>query len=260
MTIEFAGGKILANRDGPVTTVTINRPEVRNALDAEAVRGLTEAFRAFDADDDQRVAVLTGAGSAFCAGADLKEMAGDVDYIAWAGHTDGPLHPTLSKPVIAAVAGHACAGGLGVSLWCDIRIADETAVFGVFSRRWGVPMSDGTTVRLPRVIGMGRAQHMLLTGEAVSAEKALDWGLVTKVVSTGTAVAAAQDLAQRMAGFPQIAMRSDRQSAYQQAALSLSGAIENEMRLAEAAKRQEAQSGAQAFAAGAGRHGRFDER
>lgn len=260
MSVDFASGKILLDWDGPVTTVIINRPDVRNAMDSEAVAGLTEAFKAFEQDDAQRVAVLTGAGGAFCAGADLKEMAGDANYIAWAGHPDGPLHPTLTKPVIAAVEGHACAGGLGVALWCDIRIADETAVFGVFSRRWGVPMSDGTTVRLPRTIGMGRAQHMLLTGEAVPAAQALDWGLVTKVVPAGTARAAAEELARRMVDFPQVAMRSDSRSAYQQSGLSLAGAIKNEMLLAETAKRQEAQTGAQAFAAGAGRHGRFDDR
>lgn len=260
MQTEFANGKIRADRDGRVITVTIDRPQVRNALDHEAAAGLTQAFRAFEADDGQRVAVLTGAGGAFCAGADLKEMAHDADYVAWAGHPDGPTHPTLAKPVIAAVAGHACAGGLGLALWCDIRIADETAVFGVFSRRWGVPMSDGTTVRLPRLIGMGRAQHMLLTGEAVPARTALDWGLVTEVVPAGAALAAAQELAARLADFPQVAMRSDRQSAYRQAGLALNEAIQVEMELAEAAKRQEAQTGAKAFAAGAGRHGRFDDR
>jgi len=137
MTDSYADGSILAERTGPVTTVVINRPAVRNALDGAAAAGLTAAFRAFDADPGQAVAVLTGADGAFCAGADLKEMAHGADYIAWAGHPDGPTHGPLSKPVIAAVEGHACAGGLGLALWCDIRIADETAVFGVFSRRWG---------------------------------------------------------------------------------------------------------------------------
>jgi 1,4-dihydroxy-2-naphthoyl-CoA synthase len=155
--------KILTERSGPVTTIVINRPKSKNALDNEAAHGLAAALKAFEADVDARVGVLTGAGGAFCAGADLKELGGGTDYFPWAGSTEGPLRAPLSKPVIAAVEGHACAGGLGVALFCDIRIVDETAVFGVFSRRWGVPMSDGTTVRLPRIIGQGRALDMLLT-------------------------------------------------------------------------------------------------
>ena len=254
---ELADGRILVQRDGPVTTVTINRPQARNALDHAAVAGLTEAFRDFDGDAEQRVAVLTGAGGAFCAGADLKQMAGDVDYIAWAGHPDGPLHRVLSKPVIAAVAGHAVAGGLGVALWCDIRIVDETAVFGVFCRRYGVPMSDGTTVRLPRLIGQARALDMLITGRPVNAQDALDWGLATRLVPAGMALQAAQELARQVAAFPQVAMRSDRQSAHEQNGLELADALAREMALAEAAKRQEAQAGAARFAAGTGRHGSF---
>ena len=254
----FASGKILNRNDGPVTIVTINRPEVRNALDQEAAKGLRLAFRAFEADEAQRVAVLTGTDGAFCAGADLKEMADSADYIAWAGHPDGPTHGTPSKPVIAAVAGHACAGGLGVALWCDLRIGDDTAVFGVFSRRWGVPMSDGTTARLPRVIGRGRALEMLLTGRAIGVEEALDWGLVNERVAAGAALDRAVALARQMAEFPQIAMCSDRMSAHHQEGLELAEAIAQEMRIAEDAKRQEAQSGAQRFAAGAGRHGSFE--
>jgi enoyl-CoA hydratase len=259
MQHEYASGKIKVDVDGAIATIVIDRPEVRNALDHEAAAGLNRALRDFDADRDLRTAVLTGRGGSFCAGADLKEMATDVEYVAWAGHADGPTSPALNKPVIAAVEGHACAGGLGVALFCDIRIADETAVFGVFSRRWGVPMSDGTTVRLPRLIGMSRALHMLLTGDAVPAARAQEWGLVSEVVAAGTARERAEELARRIASFPQIAMRSDRQSAYRQAGLELAEALAFETQLAEAAKRQEAQSGAAKFAAGAGRHGNFDD-
>lgn len=246
---------ILVERDGPVATVTINRPERRNALDRASARALRQAFDAFAADDALRVAVLTGAQGAFCAGADLKELAGGVDYEAWAGAATGPTHPLLAKPVIAAVAGTACAGGLGLALWCDLRICDESAVFGVFSRRWGVPMSDGTTVRLPRLIGLSRALDMLLTGRPVDAREALAIGLANRVVPAGEAVAEAQALARRIAAFPQIAMRSDRESAYRQAGLPLPEAIAEEDRLAQAARRLEAKAGAERFAQGAGRHG-----
>lgn len=250
--------KILVERNGPVTTIVMNRPEVRNALDNEAIGLLGNAFRTFDDDESARVAVLTGAEGAFCAGADLKEMSQGANYEAWAGSEHGTLRAPLSKPIIAAVEGHACAGGLGVALYCDLRVADETAVFGVFSRRWGVPMSDGTTVRLPRLVGMSNALDMLLTGRAVDAEAAQQMGLANYVVPKGQARAEAEALAARMAAFPQIAMRSDRQSAYAQLGLSLDDAVLEEARFAEAAKRQEAQSGAARFAAGSGRHGRFE--
>ncbi len=255
---SYASDKIRTETDGPVTLVTINRPHARNALDQEAAAGLRDAFRAFDGDDEQHVAVLTGSDGAFCAGADLKEMAQRVDYVAWAGDPEGPTHPTLSKPVIAAVAGHACAGGLGLALWCDLRIGDETAVFGVFSRRWGVPMSDGTTVRLPRLIGRSRALEMLLTGRPVPAQEALQWGLLNQCVPAGGAVDEATKLAHHMAGFPQIAMRSDRLSAYRQEGLTLAAALLTEKQLADDAKRIEAQAGAARFAGGAGRHGEID--
>jgi len=250
-----AGGAILVERDGAVVTLTINRPERRNALDRASARALRAAFDAFAADDGLRVAVLTGAGGAFCAGADLKELAEGVDYEAWAGAATGPTHPLLPKPTIAAVAGTACAGGLGVALWCDLRVCDETAVFGVFSRRWGVPMSDGTTVRLPRLIGLSRALDMLLTGRPVDAREALAMGLANRVVPAGRALAEAQSLARRIAAFPQVAMRSDRQSAYRQAGLPFAAAIAEEDRLAQDARRLEARSGAARFAEGAGRHG-----
>ena len=252
--------KILVERRGPVTTLIINRPNSRNALDNEAAHGLAAALKAFEADANARVAVLTGAGGAFCAGADLKELGGGTDYFPWAGSDDGPLRAPLSKPVIAAVEGHACAGGLGVALFCDIRMVDETAVFGVFSRRWGVPMSDGTTVRLPRIVGLGRALDMLLTGRAVGADEAIAIGLATRKVARGTTRAAAERLAAEIAGFPPIAMTSDRQSAYESFDRDQAAAIGREMELSLAARRQESQTGAARFAAGAGRHGQFSNK
>ncbi len=246
--------KILVERRDSVTTIIINRPEVRNALDREATAALGAALREFELDETARVAVLTGAGGAFCAGADLKELAAGGVYQAWAGR-DGPLSRPLAKPAIAAVAGHACAGGLGLALWCDLRVVEQSGSFAVLSRRWGVPMSDGTTVRLPRLIGSGRALDMLLTARIVPADEALAMGLATRVVADGTARAAAEELAQLIAGFPQIAMRSDRQSVYAQEGLPLGAALGHEEDLADEAKRVEAQSGASRFAAGEGRHG-----
>ncbi|UYN96476.1 MAG: crotonase/enoyl-CoA hydratase family protein [Enhydrobacter sp.] len=255
--------KILVEKNEPVTTIVINRPEVKNALDNEAARALADALRAFEADDEARVAVLTGQktdkGGAFCAGADLKELGGGTDYFPWAGSDDGPLHSTLAKPVIAAIEGHACAGGLGVALFCDIRIVDETATFGVFSRRWGVPMSDGTTVRLPRIVGQGRALDMLLTGRAVGADEAIAIGLATRKVARGTTRAEAEALARRIAGFPPIAMMSDRRSAYESFDRDQEAAIRRELELSLAARRRESQKGAARFAQGAGRHGKFEE-
>ncbi|MCG8695015.1 MAG: crotonase/enoyl-CoA hydratase family protein, partial [Minwuiales bacterium] len=244
----------------PVTVITINRPEVRNALDKESAGMLADAFRAFDADETARVAVLTGADGAFCAGADLKEMAEAADYQAWATSESGPTQPLMSKPVIAAIAGHACAGGLGLALWCDIRIADETAVFGVFSRRWGVPMSDGTTVRLPRLIGMSRALDMLITGRPIDAAEAEAIGLATRLAPAGTALDAARDLAHQIAAFPQIALWSDRRSMYAQDGLPTVDALQSETAFAAEARDREAQPGAARFAAGAGRHGSFDDK
>ncbi len=250
---DIAESLIVERRDA-ITVMTINRPQARTALDDATARTLGAALKAFDADPEQKVAVLTGSGGAFCAGADLKALS--PDYVAWASVEDGPCAAELSKPVIAAVAGHAGAGGLGVALRCDIRIADETAVFGVFCRRFGVPMSDGTTVRLPRIIGQGRALHMLLTGEAVDARRALDWGLVTEIVPAGEALTAAIALAEKLIGFPQVAMNSDRLSALHQGNFnSLPDAFAHEKLLAEAAKRAEAVSGAARFASGDGRHG-----
>ena len=254
----MSSSKILVETSGPIVTITINRPAVRNALDNEAARALADAFTAFDADPQARVAVLTGAGGSFCAGADLKELGGGTDYFPWAGSEGGPLRAPLSKPVIAAIEGHACAGGLGVALFCDIRVVDETATFGVFSRRWGVPMSDGTTVRLPRIVGQGRALDMLLTGRAVGADEAIAIGLATRKVARGTARAAAETLAREIAAFPPIAMTSDRQSAYESFDRGQAAAVQREMELSMAARRQESQKGAARFAEGAGRHGKFE--
>ena len=252
--------KILIATTPPVTTIVINRPQAKNALDNEAAHALAAALKAFEADPDARVAVLTGAGGAFCAGADLKELGSGTDYFPWAGSDDGPLHAPLGKPVIAAIEGHACAGGLGVALFCDIRIVDETATFGVFSRRWGVPMSDGTTVRLPRIVGQGRALDMLLTGRAVGADEAIAIGLATRKVARGTTREEAEALARQIAGFPPVAMASDRQSAYESFDRDQASAVRREMELSLAARRQESQKGAARFAKGEGRHGKFERR
>ena len=252
--------KVLVETAPPVTTIIINRPHVKNALDNEAAHALAAALKAFEADTAARVAVLTGAGGAFCAGADLKELGSGTDYFPWAGSDDGPLRAPLTKPVIAAIEGHACAGGLGVALFCDIRIVDDTATFGVFSRRWGVPMSDGTTVRLPRIVGQGRALDMLLTGRAVGADEALAIGLATRKVERGTTRREAEALARQIAGFPPIAMTSDRQSADESFDRDQASPVPREMELSLAARRQESQKGAARFAEGEGRHGKFERR
>jgi enoyl-CoA hydratase len=247
-------------RAPPVTTVVLDRPEVRNAVDRDTAEALADAFRQFESDDAALVAVLTGAGKDFCAGADLKAVAsGRPNRIAPDG--DGPMGPTrmlLSKPVIAAVAGHAVAGGLELALWCDLRVADEDAVFGVFCRRWGVPLIDGGTVRLPRVVGMGRALDMILTGRPVGAQEALAMGLVNRVVAPGRARAEAEALARQLARFPRHAMLGDRRSAYEQWELPLTEALGNELERGMPAL-TEAASGAARFRRGAGRHGSFDD-
>jgi enoyl-CoA hydratase len=249
--------KVLVERDGPVTTIIINRPKAKNALDNEAAHALADALHCFEMDAEARVAVLTGAGGTFCSGADLKELGSGVDYFPWAGSEQGPLRAPLSKPVIAAIEGHACAGGLGVALFCDIRIVDDSAVFGVFSRRWGVPMSDGTTVRLPRIVGQGRALDMLVSGRGVGADEAIAIGLATRKVARGTTRAEAEKLAREIAGFPPIAMTSDRQSAYESFDRDQQAAIRREMELSLEARAKESQKGAARFARGEGRHGKF---
>lgn len=247
-------------RTPPVTTVILDRAEVKNAVDRATAQALADAFRAFEEDPEALVGVLWGAHGAFCAGADLKALAvGAPNRVAADG--DGPMGPSrmlLSKPVIAAVSGHAVAGGLELALWCDLRIAEEDAVLGVFCRRWGVPLIDGGTIRLPRIIGLGRALDLILTGRAVGAEEALAMGLVNRVVPSGTARAAAEELARQLAGFPQLAMRGDRLSAYEQWDLDLNSALANELAHGTGAL-AEAVAGARRFEGGAGRHGRFDD-
>ncbi len=250
---------VRVEREGPVTTVILDRPEVRNAVDRETADALVEAFEAFEADDEAKVAVFWGAHGTFCAGADLKRVAaGTPNRLEAEG--PGPMGPSrmlLSKPVIAAVSGHAVAGGLELALWCDLRVVEEDAVFGVFCRRWGVPLIDGGTVRLPRIVGHGRALDMILTGRAVDASEALAIGLANRVVPTGQARAAAESLAREIAAFPQICMRADRLSSYRQFDHELGDALVAEHRGGEAALQQEARSGATRFAEGAGRHGAF---
>ena len=246
--------------EGPVAIMTIDRPEVRNAVDRPTAGELAAAFRRFDADDALAVAVLTGAGGTFCAGADLKAVSrGGGNRAAPTG--DGPMGPTrmrLSKPVIAAVEGFAVAGGLEVSLWCDMRVAAEDAVFGVFCRRWGVPLIDGGTVRLPRLIGESHAMDLILTGRGVSGEEARMMGLANRIVPKGTALAAAKELALQLTAFPQRCMRSDRLSALEQWDGDFDEAMVNETRRGiEVINSGETREGAQRFAAGAGRHGSF---
>jgi enoyl-CoA hydratase len=248
-------------RDGAVTTVVLARPERRNAIDGATATALADAFRAFDGDPDAKVAVLYGEGGTFSAGADLKALVGGSPCRV-APDGDGPLGPTrmlLSKPVIAAVAGHAVAGGLELALWCDLRVAEEDAVFGVFCRRWGVPFIDGGTVRLPRLIGHSRALDMLLTGRPVRADEALAWGLANRVVEKGRSREAAEALAREIACFPQTCMRKDRQSSYEQWGLPFERAMANEfVRGGESLASGEFAEGAARFAKGAGRHGSFD--
>ena len=245
-----------------VTTVTINRPEVRNAVDGEAAALLAEAFRGFDADPAADVAILQGAGGYFCAGADLKAVSSGEGGNRLDPQGDGPMGPSrmlLSKPVIAAVAGPAVAGGLELALWCDLRVAEQSAVFGVYCRRWGVPLVDGGTIRLPRLIGHSQAMDMILTGRAVGAEEALRMGLANRLVGDGEAHAAAEQLAKDIASFPQLCMRHDRLSAHQQWSLDLESALAREFELGTAVVRSgETVAGATRFAGGAGRHGSFE--
>ena len=247
---------ILVEQNGPVTTVVINRPEVKNALDRDASVELAEALFAFEEDSSSLAAVLTGSDGAFCAGADLSELATGEMYEPWADSARGPTRMMLSKPILAAVEGHACAGGLGLALSCDLRVVDETAVFGVFSRRWGVPMSDGTTVRLPRLVGLSRALDLLLTGRAVDAEEALAMGLANRLAPRGRAREEAEALAHTIAAFPQPALICDRRSAYAQFDLDLPEALHQEAEGSRRVREEHAASGAARFAAGEGRHGK----
>ena len=251
---------IKLERSGAVATIVNDRPEARNAVDGPASRALAEAFREFERDDELRVAVLWGAGGVFCAGADLKAR-GTERGLRLAPDGDGPMGPSrmaFTKPTIAAVEGYAVAGGLELALMCDLRVAGETAIFGVFCRRWGVPLIDGGTVRLPRLIGLSRALDLILTGRPVDAREALDFGLANRVVPAGSAREEAEALARTIAEFPPNCVRSDRRSAWEGTGLTLPAALVNEFALGKAtADTGESQEGARRFASGAGRHGEF---
>jgi enoyl-CoA hydratase len=261
---------VYVERKDAVTTVVLNRPQARNAVDRATADALAEAFLAFEKDDAAKVAVLWGAGGTFCAGADLKAVAtgggnqvtkidpANLDPLA----ADGPMGPTrmqLTKPVIAAVSGYAVAGGLELACWCDLRVAEEDAVFGVFCRRWGVPLIDGGTVRLPRLIGQSRALDMILTGRAVSAREALEFGLANRVVAKGQARSDAETLAAGIAQLPQTCLRSDRRSVYEQYDRDFAAAMANETALGRATLAGgESREGASRFASGKGRGGSFE--
>lgn len=250
---------VRVERSGPVYTVLLSRPERRNAADGQTALALAAAFRAFDTDDEASVAVLHGEGGVFCAGADLVAAGTDAGNRV-AADGDGPMGPTrlrLGKPVIAAVAGYAVAGGLELALWCDLRVAEEGAVFGVFCRRWGVPLIDGGTVRLPRLIGASRAMDMVLTGRPVDAGEALAMGLVNRVVADGTSRIAAEELARELARFPQRCLREDRFSLLEGEGLEEPAAMANEFAHGLRSL-EDVQTGLERFQAGAGRHGSFE--
>jgi enoyl-CoA hydratase len=254
----YRADTLLVEHDGPVTVVTINRPERRNAVDSVCADQLRETFLAFDADDDRSVAVLTGAAGTFCAGADLKAVA-EGDRRPIPDHGPGPMGPTrltLGKPVIAAVGGYAVAGGIELALWCDLRVAADDAIFGVFCRRFGVPLCDLGTVRLPRIVGHGRAMDLILTGRAVPAPEALTMGLVNRVVASGEVLSTAVALAHQLAALPQVCLRSDRMSALEQWGLTEEDAAVGEaQRGREVVRSGETIEGAMRFAGGAGRRG-----
>jgi enoyl-CoA hydratase len=252
------GSTVSYDTDGPVTVITIERPAARNAVNHATAQTLAAAFRRFDSDASSSVAILTGRGGAFCAGFDLKETAaGRRGHRVESG--DAPMGPTrlkLSKPVIAAIEGPAVAGGLELALWCDLRVAARDAIFGVYCRRFGVPLMDLGTIRLPRLIGHSRAMDLILTGRGISGEEAERIGLANRAVPSGQALAAAKQLAHELARFPQAALRSDRLSAIEQWALGWEQAVQNEFRLGIATVESgETEAGARRFAAGAGRHG-----
>ena len=255
-------GAVRVEIEGPVTTIWLNRPERRNAVDGPTAAELREAFRAFEADSEQRVAVLAGAGGTFCAGADLTVIDDPTrcNELDPDGGGTGPMGPTrmaLSKPLIAAISGYAVAGGLELALLADLRVVESDAVLGVFCRRWGVPLMDGGTVRLPRIIGLGRALDLILTGRPVAAQEALAIGLANRVVTPGEAVAAARELAEQIAAFPFGCVLADRSSAYAGLDLPLAEALRAEGAAGVPIVAAEGAAGAARFAAGAGRHGDF---
>lgn len=253
---------VRVERDGPVTTVVLSRAAARNAVDGPTAAQLADAFRAFEADEEASVAVLWGEGGTFCAGADLKAV-GTEDGNRVAPDGDGPMGPTrlnLTKPVIAAVAGHAVAGGLELAIWCDLRVVEEDAVLGVFCRRWGVPLIDGGTVRLPRLIGESRAMDLILTGRAVPAAEAYAIGLANRLVPPGRSREAAEELAREIAAFPQLCLRHDRLSVREQHGLPEPEALAAELRHGMVPLTAgETLAGAARFTAGAGRHGSFGD-
>lgn len=249
-------------KNGRVTTVILARPQARNAVDRPMAEALAAAFRAFETDEESDVAVLWGEGGTFCAGADLKGLADPERRNRLDPEGDGPMGPTrmqLSKPVIAAVAGHAVAGGLELALWCDLRVAEEGAVFGVFCRRWGVPLIDGGTVRLGRLIGQSRALDLILTGRPVGAREAFAIGLVNRVVADGEARIEAEALAAELTRFPQACLRADRANVYASEGMALDAALAAEFARSRPVVEPEALPGARRFAAGAGRHGNFED-
>jgi enoyl-CoA hydratase len=252
-------GQVRVSTRDRVTTVVMDRPDRRNAVDGPMAAELAAAFRAFDADPAADVAVLTGAGGHFCAGADLKSVGGEAGNVVSAAG-DGPMGPTrltLSKPVIAAVEGYAVAGGLELAIWCDLRVAADDAVFGVFCRRWGVPLIDGGTVRLPRLIGTSRAMDLILTGRPVPAAEALEIGLANRVVPAGTSLAAAQALAGELTAFPQTCLRNDRRSVLAQEGVPEAAAMARELALGVESLTEGGTAGAARFRDGEGRHGSF---
>lgn len=258
-TNEDGKQTVVTERRGTTFVVTINRPEVRNALDGPTASALAHAFRKFDGDDALSAAVLTGSGGTFCSGFDLKSVADNSRTLRVSEEGDGPLGVTrmlLSKPVIAAIEGYAVAGGLEVALWCDLRVAADNAVFGVYNRRWGVPLVDGGTIRLPRMIGQSYALDLILTGRGVSGQEALAMGLANRLTRPGEALAAALALADDLARFPQHGLRSDRLSVYEQWSLSWAEALVKETRRGlDVLRSGESVEGARRFAAGHGRHG-----
>jgi enoyl-CoA hydratase len=248
---------VLVSDDGPVRTVVLDRPEVRGAVDGEHAAALRVAFEELDARDDLSVGILTGSAGHFCAGADLKAVSSGAMPVFDPGEGPGPMGPTrlkLTKPVIAAVEGHAVAGGLELAVWCDLRVASETAVFGVYCRRWGVPLIDGGTIRLARIVGQGRAMELVVTGRGVGADEALAMGLANRVVQPGEALRVAQEWAHEIAALPQLCLRHDRLSLLEQWGLDEDAAIANEWRHGMASL-SEGLGGAQRFVSGEGRHG-----
>jgi len=256
--------EVVVETKGAVYTVIINRPEVRNCVDRRTADQLADAFRAFDADASSSVAVLCGAGGTFCVGADLKAMANDAERNRMEKDMtkDGPMGPSrmrLSKPVIAAVSGYAVAGGMELALWCDMRVMEKDAIFGVFCRRFGVPLIDGGTQRLPRLIGLGRAMDLILTGRPVTADEALQMGLANRVVETGTAREEAERIAGQIAAFPRRCMLSDRHAVYDGLDMNLQDAMKQEFLKGYDIVMESGESvqGAAEYAAGKGRHGQF---